>query len=348
MSSLQSYQLIAKQLSDGKIAPVYFLHGDESYFIDKLADYILDKSLTEAERSFNLDVLYGPEVNGASLVANARSYPVMAQRRVMLIKEAHRIRKDQFDKLAQYLADPVETTTMVFLHKSGQKPDRRTKFGKTVFSNATVFESKKLYENQVFDWLGKLLTQRKVSADPDALQIIVGSLGQNLQRIANETEKIFLHLQSKGEHKITKEIVYQFVQIDREFNVFELISAVGARDLRQSQLIVQRMTANTKEHSPFMMIGQLSAFFAKLALLKQQRANTDQAVVKALKISPFIARQYLAALKKYSYARLKQNLAFIQHADLSLKGVVTTNMSEQHIMQTLIFQLTAPDELVAA
>ena len=333
---------IEQDIIQKKLTPVYFFYGEEAYFIDRLTDLLELHVVTEAEKSFNYDMLYGPDITATALIATARAYPVMAQRRLVIVKEAHRIRKDQIEKLVSYLEKPVPTTVLVLIHKSDSKPDGRTKFGKMITQNNAVitsFESKKLYENQVGNWVEDIIKRKGYGIQSDALQLIIASLGTNLTMIENELQKIFTHLSAEQKNVIDKNMVYDFINIDREYNVFELINSLGQKNVYNSHLIVHQLLSNTKSYAPLMILSQIYNFYAKLALLKQQRIESDSAAAQTLGISPFIARQYVSAVKNYSYERLCQNMHFIVEADLSLKGIRTTQMGEDHILKTLVYRL---------
>jgi DNA polymerase III subunit delta len=321
--------------------PLYFFFGAEAYFIDRLANLLIEKVLTESEASFNLDKLYGPDVTAQQIIAIARAYPIMAERRLIVVKESHRMRKDQFEKLLGYIQSPAATTILVFLHKSEAKPDQRTKFGKTLFAYAHVVESKRLYENQVEKWIGQQVSAKGYNIMPDAVQLILLALGTNLQSIDNELHKIYLHLQTHDKKGIDKQMVYDFVSIDKDYNIFELINQIGQRNAHMANLIIQQMTKNTKENVPTLVVSQLYAFFLKLLMAKQMGIEQEGAIAKLLEIHPFIAKQYVVALQRYRYAELEQRMELLYEADLALKGIQTTNMGDEHILRTLVLRLVA-------
>jgi len=339
---MKKFGEIEQEIKARQYTPVYFFYGEESFFIEKLADAIEAHALTDVEKSFNFDTFYGPEIKATSLIATARAYPVMAQKRLIFIKEAHRLPKDQTDVLVSYLEKPVPTTIMVFLHLSGTKPDARTKFGKLVTQGTqyiTAFESKKLYENQVGSWVEDIIKRKGFAIQADALHLIIASLGTNLSLIEKELQKIFTHLTAEQKNTIDKNMVYDFINIDRDYNVFELINSLGQKNSYHSHLIIHQLLSNSKANPTVLIISQLYNYYSKLALIKQQRIESDTAAAQTLGLSPFIAKQYVSATRNYTYERLCQNMHFIVEADLSIKGIRTTQMGDEHILKMLVYRL---------
>ncbi|MFW5659689.1 MAG: DNA polymerase III subunit delta, partial [Bacteroidota bacterium] len=230
-----TFAQLSKQIEQGQFAPIYLIYGAEPYFRDKLVRQLEDTVLQPHERDFNQDTLYGNDVKAAQLLGIAKSYPTMAQRRLLIVKEAHRINKNELDALAGYLKAPVETTVLVFVWPHKSKPDGRTAFGKTIMKAATVFESKPIYENKVPGWINEMLAAKGFSIAPDALQVVAQSLGTNLQLIESELEKILLHLRLQKQTQITRAMVHEFIAIDKDFNVFELQDALGKGESARAQ-----------------------------------------------------------------------------------------------------------------
>jgi DNA polymerase-3 subunit delta len=334
-----SFTDLEKQIRARQFSPVYFLFGEETYFIDRIARLLEETVLDPATSSFNFDLLYGPDISSAQLMALARAYPMMSPHRLIVVKEAHRMKKDEYDGVAAYLKLPTPSTIMVLVYKTKQKPDGRTGFGKLVMQQAAVLESKRLYERQVSKWIDDEVRRRGFQIKPEATQILVDSLGTNLQLIDNELDKITLHLKANNLTLVQKELVYELVNIDKDYNVFELINHVGGRNVVQCHRIIHQMMLNTKEHSPLLILSQLFSFFSKLALLKQQRHESTAAIAQALNIQPFIAERYVVAVRNFTYGRIQENLGFILEADLALKGITQTRMPESHILKTLIYRL---------
>lgn len=336
-TNTSTYKNVLKQIKSRSFAPVYFLYGEESYFIDKITEQLEEKALEGIERSFNFDVLYGPEVTPNSLIAILRAYPTMAARRVVIIKEAHRIKKDYYDKIAPYLEKPVPTTIAVFIHKDAKPP--AGKFASALKQNTVVFESKALYENQITAWIEEYAGEQKVKIEPDAVQVLYQSLGNNLPQLENEINKMLLHLYARENKVIDRNLVHEFVAIDRDFNVFELIKQIGVRNPQQAHLILWHLMRNTRENAPIAILTQLFGYFSKLALCRSHKAVTEDDVAKALGVNRYFAKDYIVGLKNYTSEKIQENLTHILEADLALKGVTNTRMGEPHIMITLLYKL---------
>lgn len=333
------YNQIIEKIRKRDFYPIYFLCGEENYFIDKIYEALDNFVLTEEEKGFNYDVFYAPEVKLGQVIAAARGYPMMAEKRLVIVKELQRVKKEDLEILTPYLEKPAPTTVLVLIYKDKKLPDGRSKFMKALKNNALFFESKSLYEKDVLLFVQQLVNDKKYQIEPDALQILVQYLGTNLQLIESELNKIFIYLSAKKENLINKELVFEFVNIDKDFNVFQLIDALGARDVVHAHHIIDQMSKNFKDQPPLMIIPQIYKFYLQLAILKQNNKNSDRDIAEFLKINPYFAGKYKIALQKYSLTKIKQNLLYLLNADLALKGIHSTRMGEVHIMKTLIINL---------
>ncbi len=333
------YNQILENIYKKQFSPVYFLCGEENYFIDKIYEALDTQVLTEGEKGFNYDVFYAPEIKLGQVIAAARGYPMMAEKRLVIVKELHRARKDDLEILTPYLEKPVPSTVLVLIYKDKKLPDGRSKFMKALKNNAIIFESKALYEKDTLIFVQQMIKEKNFSIEQDALQIIVQYLGTNLQLIESELKKIFIYLESKKLNQITKELVFEFINIDKDFNVFQLIDALGARDTVNAHHIIDQMSKNFKDQPPLMLIPQIYKFYQQLGILKQNNFTNDKQIAEFLKIHSYFAQKYKIALQKYNITKIKQNILHLLEADLSLKGIHTTRMGETHIMKTLIIKL---------
>lgn len=336
---MSNFKQILQKIQKKEFAPIYFLCGEENYFIDKLAEALDANVLTESEKSFNYDVFYAPEIKLGQIIAAARGYPMMAEKRLVIVKELQRAKKDDLEILTPYIEKPVPSTVLVLIYKDKKLPDGRSKFMKALKNNAVFFESKALYEKEVQLFIQELVHERNFHIDADALQIIIQFLGTNLQLIESELKKIFIFLSAKKQNHITQEIVYEFINIDKDYNVFQLIDALGARNIPQAHLIIDQMSKNFKDQPPLMIIPQIYKFYLQLAILKQNNTTSEKDIADALKINPFFAPKFKLAISKYSLTKIKQNILHLLNADLQLKGIHSTRMGEVHIMKTLIINL---------
>lgn len=332
-----TYIMLEKEIQQGRIAPVYFLYGEESYFIDNIAHLLEEKVLAGADKSFNMDVLLGPETTANQLITAARAYPTFAQRRLIVVKEAHNLGKNHLDKIGAYIEQPLESTVVVFLYKK-KKPDARTRFGKAALSKAVAFESKRLYDNKILEWINDKVKAAGYEIAPDATLLLKDALGNNLQLIDNELRKMYLHLQVNEQKRIDKNLIYDFVNIDREFNVFELINHIATKDVARAHQTIHYLTL-TQGNGAVGMLVQLYNYFSTLAMLRQQRLESERAICQALNIQPFFAKNFVTGVKHYDLRRIRNNMHNILEADMQLKGIHNTRMGEAHIMKTLVYRL---------
>jgi DNA polymerase-3 subunit delta len=333
-----TYPALRKDIEAGKLAPVYFLFGAETYFLDKLVALLEEKVLAGADRSFNLDVVYGNEINASQLVGLAKQYPTMAPRRLVVAKEAHRIRKDQFDTLAAYLEQPAPTTTLVLVWPDRKGPDARTRFGKAI-ARTVVFESKTLYDNQMPAWVEEQARAQDLEITPEAAHLMAEALGTNLGLVENEVAKLRLLMMGSGRRRVNRDDVLESVSIDKEFNVFELQTALGMRQYSRAQRIISYMAQNLKENPAVMVVSQLFGYYLKLGILLQENARTEAEAAKLLGLNPFVAKSYVACSRVHTLPLIRRNLALLLEADKALKGLTPTRMGDEHVLKTLVLQL---------
>jgi len=331
-----TYQDIVKQIDKKQFKNIYFLFGEEEYFIDKLSNLLEAKVLDGVDPGFNSEILYGAEVNANEVVRSARNYPMMAQWRLVMLKEAQRMKKDELEKLASYFEKPVPSTVLVVVFRDKKKPVAKLE---KPLKEQVIFESKMLYDYQIRPYIETLAKERDLRFEADAMGLLIEYLGTNLQWIDNELTKIELHFKNLKERVVKRDLIYELVNIDKEFNVFELINELGARNKYKTQLIISQMLKNIKENPPIVIINQLFNFYAKLASLNQKKANSEALIMKELGVAPFIAKRWLTAVQSHPEPLIRKNILLIQETDLELKGIKTTNMGEEHLLKTLILRL---------
>jgi DNA polymerase-3 subunit delta len=246
--------------------PVYFLHGEESYYIDFIADLLEKVVLTEAEKGFNQTILYGKEVDMLTIISTAKRYPMMSDFQLVIVKEAQNIKfgkgdtKDA-DPFASYLENPLKSTVLVFCHKYGSL-DKRLKIAKAIEKNGVLFESKKLYDNQVSEWAMNFVGTKGFKLDTKAGAMVAEYLGNDLSKVANELEKVMINM---GDRKtITMDDIQKNVGISKEYNTFEFNTAIAKRDVLKANKIVDYFAANKKENPLVVTIGQLNTYFSKI------------------------------------------------------------------------------------
>lgn len=334
---------VRKILTDakaGKYSPVYFLQGEEVYFIDVISDYIEAHALTDAERGFNQVVVYGKEATMATILTHARRFPMMAQFQVVIVKEAQEIQdlnKDIGAKLLlEYLKQPVPSTVLVFCHKH-KSLDKRRELGKNIEKLATSLTSKKLYDNQLPDFMSEYAKERNIAIDDQAVRALCEFVGNDLSRLTNEMDKLTISL--KPGETITAERVMQQVGVSKEYNIFELQKAILQRNSLNVAKIVNYFESNTKKNPVIPMVAYLYSFFSKVLLASQSADKSEKGLASALKVSPYVIRDYSLALQQFSSDKLLRNISLLKEADLKLKGVNTGSTGEGQILRELIYRL---------
>lgn len=323
-----SFESIYADIKKGQYEPVYFLCGEEAYFIDKISDYIEEHAITEAEKAFNQVVLYGKEIDHKTIEDNARQYPMMANKRVVIVKEAQNLRG--IENLLPYFQNPSPQTILVINYKY-KKADKRTAFGKAVAKNSCYLETKKLYDNQVGSWINNYLRSTGVQIDAGADELLAEYLGTDLSKITNELDKMLLNI---GEGKrITKDIIQDNIGISKDYNVFELQKTLGFKDKVKTYRIIHYMGENPKMHPLPLITGSLYNYFGKLMIAKANAAKGDQVMMKALGLStPFFLKEYKIACQKYTMDELKVAINALAKADRHSKGIGSRNHNVQSIL----------------
>lgn len=312
-------------------SPVYFLHGDEPYYIDKITDYAEKNLLTEEERDFNLKVLYGGECNAAQVAGECKQFPVMAARRVVIIKEAQLLK--DIDKLENYFEKPSSETSVFFAFK-GKSPDKRKKSTKMLEQNAVMVESKKMYDDKLPGWIEGICKEFKRGIDPKAAVLTAEYLGNDLNKIENEIEKICINV---AEGKVIGiDDIQKNISVSKDYNVFELQKALGRRDILVCNRIINYFESNPKAHPFPPLISQLFSFFVKLMLVQRTEDKTKLASV--LKVNPFFVKDYSSAAANYPPLKLVEIISILREYDLKGKGY-NSNADAGALMKELIFRI---------
>jgi DNA polymerase-3 subunit delta len=330
-----TYKEILKTLENKKYAPIYLLHGDESFFVDKISNYIEKNVLSEAEKAFNQVVLYGKEIEFKQVVDEARQFPMMANYRVVIVKEAQEMRT--IDKLEHYLENPSPQSIVVisFKHK---KLDKRKKFYKKVAKTGIVFESKKLYDNQLPAWISDYLKTEGYKIDFNASQMVADYLGNDLSKIANELNKLTLNI-AKG--SVIKSIdIQEQIGISKDYNVFELQKAIGAKDTEKVFRIIQYFSENEKAHPLPLVIGNLFSFFSKLYITAYNLKTPDNQLQRLLGLpSPYFVKDYKSAATNLGFGKIKATFHALKKADLASKGYGSRNQTSKGTLQDLAIDI---------
>jgi len=326
-----TFKQLEAAIKKKEYAPVYFLHGDESYYIDELINQIENTILDESEKAFNQVSIYGKEADFKSVVDNARQFPMMSERRVVILKEAQEMRT--ITQLESYFANPSPQTILAIAYKH-KKLDKRTKFAKELIKNAVVFESKKLYDNQLPEWIRGRVAELGYTIKPDANRLLCEYLGTNLSKVNNELEKLSINLE-KGK-AITSELIQDQIGISKDFNVFELQKAIGTKNMPLVVQIFNYFIANPKANPIQLVIASLYQYLSKMMITKSSIGISDDQLKRELRLSSsFFVREYRTAAKNYPMSSIKFMLKKLRNADLQSKGVGYRNMSPKHIYKEL-------------
>lgn len=331
---------VLADLKAGKYAPVYFLQGDEPYYIDLIADYIEDHCLSEADKGFNQTILYGKDVSMAQVLTQARRFPMMAERQVVIVKEAKEIQdinKEEGQKLLlNYLDHPVPSTVLVFAHKY-KNLDGRKPLAKAAKAKAVFVATAKIRDYELPGWIEGYIRQKGYQINDRSVMMLSEYVGTNLERLVNEIGKILLNLEAEG--MINEDLVQKYVGISKEYNVFELQKAISLRDAVKANRIVNYFMANSKANPIIPMIALLFSFYSKLLIMHGTRDKSDQALTSALGIRPFALKEYKVAARNYPLGKVMESIGLLRLADLRSKGVNSGAMTEGQILKELVFKL---------
>ena len=325
---------IIDDIKKGNLKPIYFLMGEEPYYIDKISEYIENNVLDEAEKGFNQVVMYGRDVSMEEVVSSAKRFPMMSEHQVIIVKEAQDLARS-IDKLESYAENPQPSTVLVFNYKY-KKLDKRKKVTKAIAKNGLVFESKKLYENQVADWIRRVLGGKKFNIEPKAAQMLVEFLGTDLSKISNELDKLTSVL--PAETIINATHVEDNIGISKDFNNFELRKAVGVRDIVKANRIINYFCQNPKSNPLVVTISLLNSFFVQLLSYHGLKDKSKASVAKTLGVNPYFVDDYAMASRNYPMRKVSQNIGFLRDADVRSKGV-GANQSQSDILKELLFKL---------
>lgn len=326
---------IIKDIKSGNFKPIYFLMGEEPYYIDKLTEYIEDNVLTEDEKGFNQVVLYGRDTSIEDIVSNAKRYPMMAERQVVIVKEAQELSRT-IDKLESYAENPQPTTVLVFAYKY-KTLDKRKKVTKVLAKAGVVFESKKLYENQVGDWIKRVLAGQKYSIEPKAAAMLVEFLGTDLSKISNELDKLKIIL-PKG-HSITAKDIEDNIGISKDYNNFELRKSIGEKNQLKAYKIVTYFSQNPKDNPIVVTTGLVFGFFSQLLQYHGLKDKSKANVAKVLKVNPYFLSDYDIAIKNYPMKKVSAIVSSLRDIDVKSKGVGANSISQHDLLKEMLVKI---------
>lgn len=331
-----TYEDIIRSIRSKVFAPVYFLMGEEDYYIDRIADYIADTVLTDSEKEFNLTVIYGADTDVNSVINAARRYPMMSEYQVVIVKEAQILKA--IDTLTIYLQNPMPSTILVVCYKHGSI-DRRKKLAAEIEKVGVLFESKKLKDTQIPGFISTYLKRKKMDIDPAAAEMMADFVGTDLNRMAGELEKLIISVPADT-RRISPDIIERNIGISKDFNNLELRNALIEKDILKANRIVKYFEDNPKQNPLAVTLAVLFNFYANLMIAYYSPDRSEQGVAQQLGLrSAWQARSYLSAMQHYSGVKVMHILEAIRMCDVRSKGVDNASVSDGQLLRTLIYTI---------
>ncbi|WP_207510697.1 DNA polymerase III subunit delta [Longitalea luteola] len=326
-----------KIISDWKkklFKPVYWLEGEEDYFIDKIVHYAEHNILTEAEAGFNLTVFYGRDADWTQVINACKRYPMFAERQVVLLKEAQHMR--DIDKLESYISQPLSSTVFVVSYKE-KKVDGRTQLAKLLKSKAELFTTKKMYDSQLPEWTNELVKGKGYTISQKAVLLLVDHIGNDLSRIDNEVDKMLVNLGTRT--NITEDDIEKYVGVSKEYNPFELQSAMAAKDLPKAMRIIQYFEANPKAAPIQLVLPTLYNLFSKTYMIFGQTAKDEKTIAANIGVNAWFVKDYLLVARNYGYNGVEKALLLLHHYNLRSVGVNDTGSSDASLLKEMVVKM---------
>lgn len=334
MAKEVTYEEIVRNLKNEVYSPIYFLMGEEDYYIDRISDYIMDTVLTETEKEFNLTLLYGSDTDIVSIINAARRYPMMSKYQVVIVREAQNLKN--LDELIHYLQKPMSSTILVMCYKHGTL-DRRKKITAELEKAGVLFESKKLKDTQLPGFISSYLKRKQVEIEPKASEMMAEFVGTDLNRMAGELEKLIITLPA-GQKRITAEQIERNIGISKDYNNFELRNALIEKDVFKANQIVKYFEDNPKNNPLQVTLAVLFNFFSNLMLAYYAPDKSDQGIASQLGLrSPWQAKDYMAGMRKYTGVKVMQIIGAIRTCDAKSKGIDNPSTPDGELLRELVY-----------
>jgi DNA polymerase III subunit delta len=327
---------IIAEWKKGVFKPIYWLEGEEEYYIDKAINYAEHSILNESEASFNLTVFYGKDVAWPEVMNACMRYPMFAERQVVILKEAQQMR--DVEKLEPYVENPLGSTVFVVSYKE-KKVDGRTKFAKLLKEKGVFISTKKIYDNQLPEWTQQLIQSKGLSISPKGLALFVDHIGNDLTRIENEIDKISVNLNKRK--TITEEDIEEFVGVSKDFNVFELQTALARKDLAKAIRIIQYFEANPKAAPIQLVLPSLYSFFSKVFMVFGAGSPDEKGVAAAIGVNPFFVKDYMQAARSYDFQGVERILLLLHQYNLKSIGVNSVNTEDGSLLKEMVYKMIA-------
>ena len=325
---------IISELQNKIYRQVYFLMGEEAYFIDEISDYIADHVLTDAEKGFNQTILYGKDLEPSTIADNARRFPMMANHQVIIVREAQNIKK--IEDLEPYIKNPLNSTILVINYKY-KTLDKRKTFPKLIDQKGILFESKRIYDNQLPAWISSYLKNQQYTIAPQAAAMLSEYLGADLSKVANELDKLIISLPVGTQ--ITPDHIEKNIGISKEFNVFELQNALGERDLLRANRIINYFGANPSNNAIPVTLSSLFSYFSKILNYHFLEDKSQNNVASVLQVHPFFVKTYVSAAKNYNIKKLVEIISILREYDMKSKGWGNVSASPADLQREMIYRI---------
>jgi len=329
-----THEQIIANLKAKKYATTYFLAGEETFYIDLICDYIEKNVLSEGEKAFNQTVLYGRDVEVTSLLASAKQFPMMAENTVIIVKEAQDVKK--IDLLKSYVDQPLESTLLVLCYR-GKKLDKRKALYKSVQKKGVYFESNRLYENKIPEWIKGYLRTKDYSIGNKSAAMLTDFLGNDLSKIAGELDKLCILTAKKSE--ITEQLIEDNIGISKDFNNFELQNAIMNKDVFKANQIIKYFEANPRNNPIVVTLSVLYNLFSKVLIYHSLKDKNPQTVARSLGVNPYFVKDYQKAAQCYNLKKSVQALDALREADMKSKGYNNPSTPHSELMKELVFKL---------
>jgi len=330
-----SYEQILTDLRKKTYSPVYFLMGEEPYYIDYLSDFIQNNVLNETEKEFDQTILYGKDVDINTVINAAKRYPMMSPYQVLIVKEAQLIK--DWDNLVHYLSNPLKSTILVFCYKYGT-PDKRKKWFQDLQKTAIIYESVKLRDYEIEAWISKYCKSKNVGIEDKAVAMLKDFLGTDLSKLVNELDKLVL-TKPADMQRITPDLVEKNIGISKDYNVFELQAALISRDVLKANRIIQYFSENKKANPMVLVLAQLFKFFSELMLYHYLPDKSQGAVASELKINPYFVKDYQKASHVFGAWKTMNIISYIRETDARYKGIDNPSTDEADLLIELIYKI---------
>ncbi len=328
------FEDIVKDLKNKIYKPIYFLYGEESYFIDQISDYIANNVLDEAEKAFNQVVMYGKDSKVEDVINAAKRFPMMANHQVLIVKEAQQLK--QIEKLQFYAEQPLNSTILVVNYKN-KTFDKRKKVYKAIKKIGVIFESKKLYENQVASWIKNYLKKKKYTISPVSSKLLTDFLGTDLSKISNELDKLMITLPENS--TITPDDIEKNIGISKDYNVFELQTALGQKNILKANRIINHFASNPKDTPMVMIIISLFGYFSKILTYHYTKDKSQNNIASVLGVHPFFVKDYISAAQRYNSRKTVAVISMLREYDMKSKGYGNVSTTHGDLLKELIFKI---------